>query len=122
MRRALLALAMVAGLLIGDVIVRAELPALHVEGTKIVNERGEKVQLRGVNLGGWLVEEMWMMPIHTKPPAGVRGAAFHEVLDHHTLWATVETRLGKEAMLRVRTALRNAWADESDFERMKEQG
>ena len=30
---------------------------LTVKGRKIVNQKGEKVQLKGVNLGAWLVRE-----------------------------------------------------------------
>jgi hypothetical protein len=119
MRSALWLVAAMAGLMIGVNMARAELPALRVDGTTIVNERGEKVQLRGVNLGGWLVEEMWMMPFHTHPP---QGSDFAEVKDHVSLWRTIEKRLGKDAAVRVRTALRNAWVDESDFDRMKEAG
>lgn len=36
---------------------------LHVQGTDIVNQRGEKVLLQGTNFGGWLIQENWMCPI-----------------------------------------------------------
>jgi len=48
----------------------APLLALHAKGTDIVNSAGETVILRGVNLGGWLVEEMWMTPWQEEPPHG----------------------------------------------------
>ena len=35
---------------------------LTVKGRKIVNQKGEKVQLKGVNLGAWLVRENWLNP------------------------------------------------------------
>lgn len=38
-----------------------KLPFLHVEKTKIVNEHGRPVVLRGVALGGWLNMEGYMM-------------------------------------------------------------
>lgn len=38
-----------------------KLPFLHVEKTKIVNEYGKSVVLRGVALGGWLNMEGYMM-------------------------------------------------------------
>ena len=37
-----------------------ELTMLHTEGQEIVNAAGESVMLRGVNVGGWLVQEGWM--------------------------------------------------------------
>ena len=35
---------------------------LRVKGRKIVNQKGETVQLKGVNLGAWLVRENWLNP------------------------------------------------------------
>ena len=46
------------------------LTMLKAQGTSIVDGDGRKVTLRGFNLGGWLVEEMWMQPFVTTPPAG----------------------------------------------------
>jgi hypothetical protein len=37
---------------------------LHVEGGKLINGDGETVILRGVNLGGWLIQESWMCPVN----------------------------------------------------------
>ena len=51
------------------------------------------VVLRGINLGGWLVEEPWMMPIQTKPPTG---SDLPPIRDNRSLWAVVEARLGDE--------------------------
>ena len=36
------------------------LPPLHAQGKQIVDNKGKPVQLRGVNVGGWLVTEAWM--------------------------------------------------------------
>ena len=36
------------------------LTMLRTDGQAIVNAAGETVLLRGVNLGGWLVQESWM--------------------------------------------------------------
>jgi endoglucanase len=38
------------------------LSTLHTSGTSIVNASGTTVQLKGLNLGGWLVMEPWMCP------------------------------------------------------------
>ena len=40
----------------------AGLSPLHTSGTNIVNASGAVVQLKGLNLGGWLVMEPWMCP------------------------------------------------------------
>lgn len=36
------------------------LPFLHVEGTDVVDPEGERVMLRGVNFGSWLMMETWI--------------------------------------------------------------
>lgn len=38
------------------------LTMLSAQGKDIVDADGEKVVLRGTNLGGWLVQEGWMCP------------------------------------------------------------
>jgi endoglucanase len=95
------------------------LPALHTDGTQIVDESRKPLTLRGVNLGGWLVEEMWMMPFVTRPPVG---SGEKEIRDHVTLWSTIEARLGKDSMQRMRVALRENWITEADFDRMRDAG
>src|SRR5262249_54050567 len=77
----------------------AELPWLHAEETQVVDDQGRPVVLRGVNLGGWLVEEMWMMPFQTKPPHGTK---LPEVKDHISLWRTIAQRLGATERDRLR--------------------
>lgn len=95
------------------------LPLLHAQGTNIVDASGHVVTLQGINLGGWLVEEMWMQPFVTKPPAG---AAFPPIKDHVSLWTTVEKRFGVDGKNQVQTAFRNAWISEGDFKRIHAAG
>jgi len=92
---------------------------LHAQGAQIVDASGHPVTLRGVNLGGWLVEEPWMQPFVTTPPTGT---AFAPIKDHVSLWGTVSKRLGTAGMQRVRTAFRDAWITEADFDRMQALG
>lgn len=97
----------------------APLSRLHAQGTRIVDAAGHSVTLRGVNLGGWLVEEPWMQPFVTKPPDGSR---LGPIKDHVSLWSTVEKRFGTEGMRRARTAFRQSWITESDFDHIHAAG
>ena len=91
-------------------------PFLKTQGTSIVSSKGEKIVLRGVNFGSWLVEEMWMTPFETKPPVG---SEFVEIKDHVSLWRTVEKRFGEKKTIELRTAFRNNWITPEDFDRVK---
>jgi aryl-phospho-beta-D-glucosidase BglC (GH1 family) len=95
------------------------LPWLRTNGTHIIDEHGKRVVLNGVNLGSWLVEEMWMMPYQTQPP---QGSQLTEIKDHVSLWRNVEQRFGKAEMIRIRTAMRQAWITPGDFDRIRAAG
>ena len=95
------------------------LPLLHAQGTTLADPSGHIVTLKGINLGGWLVEEMWMQPFVTTPPTGSR---FGSIKDHVSLWKTVETRFGPAGKARVQTAFRSAWINEADFKRLHDAG
>jgi len=97
----------------------APLLALHAKGTDIVNSAGETVILRGVNLGGWLVEEMWMTPWQEEPP---HGTDLPKIEDHVSLWGVVEKRFGADAMYKIRDTWRDNWITESDFSRIRAAG
>jgi endoglucanase len=97
----------------------APLPRLHAQGVQIVDARGRPVVLRGINLGGWLVEEPWMMPLATKPP---EGSSLPPVKDHASLVAVLGKRFGAAGAARVQAAFRNAWLNESDFDRIRAAG
>lgn len=94
-------------------------PRIAIEGQNFVAGAKSPIALRGVNLGGWLVEEIWMTPVKRDPPAG---SQYKPVTDHVSLWGTIEGRLGKESMLRVRQAWRDNWVQEEDFKRIKDLG
>ncbi len=97
----------------------APLPLLHAQGTTLADPSGHVVTLKGINLGGWLVEEMWMQPFVTTPPDG---SSFKPIKDHVSLWNTVETRFGPAGKARVQAAFRSAWLNESDFKRLHDAG
>lgn len=91
---------------------------LHVEGQNLATPDGKTIVLRGTNFGSWLVEEIWMTPWKNKET----DSGPETVKDHDSLWATVEKRLGKESMIRVRNAWRDNWITDEDFKRVKSMG
>jgi len=98
---------------------QTQLPPLTTKGTDLVRPDGTPVRLRGVNLGGWLVEEIWMTPWQDTPPAG---SDLPKIEDHVSLWNLVEKRFGHEGMIKVRDAWRDNWITDSDFARIKSDG
>ncbi|MFO8002133.1 MAG: cellulase family glycosylhydrolase, partial [Marinilabilia sp.] len=66
---------------------------LHTEGTKIVNANGENVILRGSGLGGWMLQEGYML--QTAEFAGTQ----YKIKEH------IEDLIGKEGM----EAFYDAW-------------
>lgn len=109
----------VALLLSGGIIAFAEnesstaftkTDALHTEGEKLVNRNGEEIILRGVNLGGWLIQEDWFCPADN----GTRG-------DHYTL-ETLISRFGTEKAYELYNIYWDNWITEFDFAEIKNMG
>jgi len=95
------------------------LPWLRAEGERIVNEQGQTVVLRGINLGSWFAEELWMLPFETKSP---HPAAFPDVEDRTSLWKVMQTRFGAKDMHEIRESMRRAWLTDADFGRIRDAG
>ncbi|HLI49967.1 MAG TPA: cellulase family glycosylhydrolase [Chthonomonas sp.] len=96
----------------GRVLSQAWLRTLD---TQIVDEKGNPVVLQGINLGGWLAEEMWMLPFITKPSSN---SNLPPIRDHVSLWNVLQARLGKASKLRLMAAWRDHWITEEDFKRI----
>ena len=94
------------------------LTPIHTNGQNLVTPDGKPILLRGVNFGSWFVEEIWMTPWRNKES----DTAKETIRDHDSLWSTVEKRLGKDAMTRVKDAWRNNWITAEDFRRVKAMG
>lgn len=97
----------------------ADLSPLTTQGTNIVDRGGQTITLRGVNLGSWFVPEMWMTPWKQEPPVGSNDP---KIEDSFGLWNRYQSRLGPEAMKRIKTAWRDNWITPADFARLKAAG
>ncbi|MBQ6019357.1 MAG: cellulase family glycosylhydrolase [Clostridia bacterium] len=84
--------------------------ALHTEGEKMFNADGEEVFLRGVNLGGWLIQEDWFCPTDN----GTQG-------DHWTL-ETLISRFGVERAYELYNIYWDNWITEYDFAEIAKMG
>lgn len=78
---------------------------LSADGHLIVNEAGEPVALRGVNLGNWFLLEMWML--------GIDHAIFD---DQYSYIKKMEERWGVEEAHRLMDIYRENWMTKRDFE------
>jgi endoglucanase len=84
------------------------LTMLKTDGTKWVKSNGDRVCLKGTNLGNWLVQEFWMM--------GQGGNGVH---DQCTLEAKLTERFGYDEKERLIKLFRDNWIKERDFDQLK---
>ena len=84
------------------------LDMLRTEGLRIVNESGETVLLRGVNAGGWLVQESWMCL--TNAPSQLEA------------YAVLDQRLGRETRERLFAVYEDNYWTEADFDNIQALG
>lgn len=85
-----------------------ELTMLKADVQTIINAKNEPVQLRGVNLGGWLVQEGWMNLTN-----GPCQAESFKVLDE---------RFGREVREHLFSVYEDNYLTESDFDNIKALG
>ena len=86
---------------------------LTVKGRKMYNQKGEEVQLKGVNLGGWLIHEDWLCP--DELPKGVQ-------YDHETILKILEERFGREKAYELTKLYEENWITEYDLDIIKDRG
>lgn len=82
---------------------------LHTKGKKIYNERGEEVVLRGVNLGGWLINESWMTPVENSE-------------DNITTLNILTERFGQDKAYELINTYQDNWITEYDLDYIAELG
>ena len=87
---------------------------LRAEGTIWMNEQDEKVSLRGVNLGNWLMMEMWMF--------GNDQIFGDGIVDQCTFEDALVARFGETEKDRILKLHRDSWITESDWDVMENAG
>ena len=89
-----------------------ELTFLKAEGADVKNENGEKVYLRGVNLGGLFVTEHWMTGFQYTTPSN----------DFRSLTETFIKRFGEEKTKELWAEYRANWWTEDDLKKCAAMG
>ena len=81
---------------------------LVTQGKKIVDQSGNEVKIKGVNLGGWLIHEEWMCPVDS--------------VDNITTFETLTKRFGQEKAYNLINEYENNWITEYDLDQIKDMG
>lgn len=81
---------------------------VHSEGTKIINESGEEIKFRGVNLGGWLMWEGWIW-----------GAGFES---ETKIRNRLEALVGPEELKRFEKGIYENFITEQDIQEISQMG
>jgi endoglucanase len=111
-------IALTTALIAGLSTLPADLPRIRCDGTSLVAD-GSPILLKGVNTGGWLVEEPWMIPWKTDPPQGSKEPM---ASNHTAIWSEIEKRLGEGPMEKVRDEWRKTWISPTDFAEIRAAG
>ena len=82
---------------------------LTTKGSKIVNAEGKTIQLKGVNLGAWLIWEDWLCP-------------YQEVSDHYEALEVLTERFGIEGAYELMNTYQDNWITEYDLDNIKAMG
>lgn len=82
---------------------------LETDGQDIVNQKGEKVRLKGVNLGAWMIWEDWLCP-------------YENSLDHYTALEILTERFGQQKAYELMNTYMDNWITEYDLDEIKKMG
>ena len=91
------------------------LPAIRQSGKYWVDASGNRVNLRGVNLGNWLAMEFWMLGQSISNNSGA-------IPDQCTLESTLAGRFGIAEKERLLSAYRDSYITARDFDLIKGMG
>ena len=86
---------------------------LHTDGYELKTADGRTVRLRGLNLGGWLIQEDWFCPTSS----GVNGKSG----DWYTM-QILEKRFGTAATYALYDSYQDNWLTEVDFKNIADMG
>ena len=92
----------------GNVTITDE-DALYTKGEKIYNKKGEEVFLRGINLGGWLIQEDWFTPVNTSK-------------GNLDTFRILTERFGAEKAYELFDIYYDNWITETDFKNIADMG
>ena len=84
---------------------------VKTDGAKIIDENGKAIGLYGTNLGGWLVQESWLVPTDI-------GKTYGQI----DMMLDLANRFGKDGMYRLLDVYEDNWVSELDFKRIKDLG
>lgn len=85
--------------------------ALRVDGADLVDDSGEPVSLRAINLGNWFLLEMWMY-----------GVDSGSIPDQATFISVLESRFGEAEARRLLGLHRAGWMRQRDFDTIAASG
>lgn len=112
------------GMVLTGILHANGLPAdfLKVNGVEIRDQagHGEVVQLVGPNLGGWLLMESHMSPLH--PRFDDKNEKYAHVFDEVSLRKTLDDRFGVAKRWELINAFQDAFMTEADFEMIGRSG
>lgn len=86
-------------------------PFLKTDGAKIVDGNGNAIGLYGTNLGGWLVQESWLVPTDI-------GGEYGQI----DMMLELANRFGEDGMYELLDVYESNWVTELDFKRIKDLG
>ncbi len=82
---------------------------LRTKGRKLVNRKGEKITLKGVNLGSWMIWEDWLCP-------------YEQATDHYDVITKLTDRFGEEKAYELFDTFMDNWITEKDLDDIKAMG
>jgi hypothetical protein len=91
-----------------NAVQTSSLPAIKQSGQYWVNASGARVNLRGTNIGNWLIQEFWMM-----------GGSMTGINDQCALESKLSQRFGNTEKERLMKVFRDSFITTRDFDLMK---